>query len=888
MKTPHDPTTALAAHYRIERELGMGGMATVYLAEDLKHKRHVAVKVLKPELAAVLGAERFVQEITTTAALQHPHILPLFDSGEADGFLYYVMPFIDGETLRSKLDRETQLGIEESVRIATAVADALDYAHRHGVIHRDIKPENILLHEGRPMVADFGIALALSAAAGGRMTETGLSLGTPHYMSPEQATAEKEISARSDVYSLASVLYEMLTGNPPHTGASAQQIIMKIITETAPLVNTVRKSVPANVAAAIAKALEKLPADRFDSASAFARALGDTHFVSRATSAAESARTRYVSHRAIPTMLAVALALMTAVAAWGFLRPSVPAPAARYALAFAEDQAPDPDGFALATSDGSRLIYRGPSTSMGLTQLWVKKRDELAATALPGTEVPSAAALSADDAWLLYTQGVFLRKVPIAGGTPTLVAENASNLPGSVTWLADGSMVYVTNDATKLMRVPGKVGPGKVVWSSDSLILRSVTPFPDGQRVMLSACRRPCDKSDVYAVDLETATGQLVIPGATYARYLEAGQVVYVTRENTVLVAPFDARSLTLRGTPVVMMDSVVSMASTPFFTVSSGGTLVMRRGVAVEQQRYELVWVDRAGHETQVDSNFTFRLTAFAGNFGWSLSPDGTHLAIGMNTSSGDDIWTKTLPRGPVSRVTSGPRPATRPRWTADGRSILAVSDGAIILHHADGTGPDSVLWRGHADEALLSPDGKWLVIRMGAKTAVTGGRDVYGLRLGGDTTLTPLLNAPYDEYAMALSPDGKWLAYESNETGREEVFVRPFPNTNDGKVPVSSNGGASPLWSRDGRELFFVRGHNAMMSASITPGATIRVGEPHVLFESGTLAERGVSWYTPWDVAPDGRFMLVRSVHAKGKVSTPLTIMENWLDDANARVRR
>ncbi|MEO7520177.1 MAG: serine/threonine-protein kinase, partial [Gemmatimonas sp.] len=202
-------TTALADSYRIERELGQGGMATVYLAEDLKHKRRVALKVLKPELAAVLGAERFIQEITTTASLQHPHILPLFDSGTADGFLYYVMPFIDGETLRDRLNRETQLAVEDAVRITREVADALQHAHTHGIVHRDIKPENILLHDGRPMVADFGIALAVSAAAGGRMTETGLSLGTPHYMSPEQATAEKEISARSDVYSLGSVLYEM-------------------------------------------------------------------------------------------------------------------------------------------------------------------------------------------------------------------------------------------------------------------------------------------------------------------------------------------------------------------------------------------------------------------------------------------------------------------------------------------------------------------------------------------------------------------------------------------------------------------------------------------------------------------------------------------------------
>src|ERR1041385_2166436 len=224
-------SVALAGRYRIERELGAGGMATVYLAADLKHDRKVAIKVLKPELAAVLGAARFVVEIKTTAALQHPHILPLFDSGEADGLLYYVMPYVQGETIREKLNRETQFGVDEAVRVAREVADALDYAHRHGVIHRDIKPENILLHDGRAMVMDFGIALAVSAAAGGRMTETGLSLGTPHYMSPEQATAEREITARSDVYSLASVLYEMLAGDPPFTASSAQAVIMKIITK---------------------------------------------------------------------------------------------------------------------------------------------------------------------------------------------------------------------------------------------------------------------------------------------------------------------------------------------------------------------------------------------------------------------------------------------------------------------------------------------------------------------------------------------------------------------------------------------------------------------------------------------------------------------------------
>jgi serine/threonine protein kinase len=203
---------ALSGHYRLEDEIGAGGMATVYLAQDLRHDRRVAVKVLRPELAAVIGAERFLAEIKLTANLQHPHILPLFDSGEADSFLFYVMPYVEGESLRDRLRREKQLPVDDAVRIATEVASALDYAHRHGVIHRDIKPENILLHDGRALVADFGIALAASKAGGNRMTETGMSLGTPHYMSPEQAMGEREITARSDVYALGAVLYELLSG----------------------------------------------------------------------------------------------------------------------------------------------------------------------------------------------------------------------------------------------------------------------------------------------------------------------------------------------------------------------------------------------------------------------------------------------------------------------------------------------------------------------------------------------------------------------------------------------------------------------------------------------------------------------------------------------------
>jgi TolB-like protein/tetratricopeptide (TPR) repeat protein len=265
--------SALADRYRIERELGRGGMATVYLAHDLKHDRKVAIKVLRPELAAVLGAERFLAEIRVTANLQHPNLLPLFESGEAGSFLYYVMPYVEGETLRARLERERQLPVDETIRLVTLLGNALAYAHAHGVIHRDLKPENILLQSGQPVIADFGIALAVAQAGGPRVTETGLSVGTPHYMSPEQAAAERVIDARSDQYALAAVTYEMLSGEPPHTGPTAQAVIARLMTEQVRSLRATRPGVPVEVDRAVARALAKSPADRFGSVAAFVAAL---------------------------------------------------------------------------------------------------------------------------------------------------------------------------------------------------------------------------------------------------------------------------------------------------------------------------------------------------------------------------------------------------------------------------------------------------------------------------------------------------------------------------------------------------------------------------------------------------------------------------------------
>ena len=545
------------------------------------------------------------------------------------------------------------------------MADALDYAHRHGVIHRDIKPENILLHDGRPMVADFGIALALSAAAGGRMTETGMSLGTPHYMSPEQATAEKEITARSDVYSLGSVLYEMLTGNPPHTGASAQQIIMKIVTEEAAPVTKMRKSVPQNVADAVAKSLEKLPADRFENAKVFAEALGNPtfHTVEGATGAAWVG-TDGVSRRAFGVLAALA-ALLLAVGSWGWLRPRPGAPVIRYRLAL-----PPSQGMVIGTQtpvpapDGSFLIYVGPGPNGD--QLWMKPRDSYSALPIPGTVGAQTFAISPDSKWIaLAASGQLERSRSKAARRFPWSATFVGGVFG-VAWLDDGSIIYVTRGADALMRVPDDGGTPSLVWHSDSMISLLPNPLPSGRGAVFESCLPGCNEPQLWVVDLQTDSARLLLRGASAGMFVKTGHLVYSSDRGGLFAVPFDLGRLTIAGTPMPLGEQLTTAGGLQLFNISTAGTLIMEIGQGnVTGRTFEMVWVDRGGRETPVDTSWTFQLTALANNHGWALSPDGYRLAVGVSTGADDDIWVKPLPRGAPYRVSFDPQPDMRPHWT-------------------------------------------------------------------------------------------------------------------------------------------------------------------------------------------------------------------------------
>jgi Tol biopolymer transport system component len=877
--------TALAGRYRIERHLGAGGMATVYLAEDLKHDRKVALKVLKPELAAVLGAERFVVEIKTTASLQHPHILPLFDSGTADGFLYYVMPFIEGETLRDKLNRETQLGVEEAVRMTREVADALDYAHRRGIIHRDIKPENILLHDGRPMVADFGIALAVSAAAGGRMTETGLSLGTPHYMSPEQATADKEITGRSDVYSLASVSYEMLAGQPPHLGGSAQQIIMKIIAEPVDAVTRYRKAVPPNVAEALAKALEKLPADRFATAKEFSDALGSSTFATiRHDTAVALAATTARKSRGVAAMALAIAVLTTIVGAWGWLRPSEEAPPVvlRYVDGLLKDSllTTNRRDFALS-ADGRRMAFvAGADPLRG--HLLVRHRDQLAATTVPGSDRAATAFFSPDGMRLgfitvTYPGSGSLKVSALDGSPPKTIAERVSWF--TATWESDG-FIYVQKSGTSMIsRV--REGGGELTPFTTLDTVRGETAhrtpksMHDGRRIMFVAVTSDSG-GQVAIADLATGAHRFIGMRAYAVWYATSGHLLYISESGMLMAVPFDAQRERIAGDPEIVAEGFLTTAGIDL-DLSANGTL-MYVASSEATQPDEILWLNRDGS--------VIPGPAWTADFAdLALSPDGEQLVAGIRQRGVVELWVRHVQTGSMTRLTfEADGSSTEPAWTNDGKSLAFVQGTGthkrLSQRRADGSTAAAQLAAITADFQDIA----WT--NAGHLLAVVGSsenRDIVRIKPGSDTTVEKVLDSRFNEATPALSPNGQWLAYVSNESGVFEVYVRPYADPLANRVKVSTEGGSKPQWSATGRELYFVRQavstqdssrqNAAIMTVDVRPGGTFVATAPRTLFNHN----RQIDYF---GVTPDGkRFVIVTPTAQRQTERRPeVVIIENW----------
>ena len=882
--------SALADRYRLDREVGAGGMATVYLAEDVRHDRRVALKVLRPELSAVIGAERFLAEIKLTANLQHPHILPLFDSGEADGYLFYVMPFVEGETLRDRLNREKQLPVPDAIRIATEVASALDYAHRHGVVHRDIKPENILLHDGQALVDDFGIALAAIKASGARMTETGMSLGTPHYMSPEQAMGEREITARSDVYAIGAVLYEMLTGDPPFTGSTAQAIVARVVTETPRPLHAQRHTIPPHIEAAVLTALEKLPADRFASAAEFADALKGRSVsgVSTATTVrvpAAAPAARRINGLTIGALAVAAIA--TAVAAWSWLRPQPAAPVNRYSLLLRPTEALRPSAIAgnvAISPDGNRIAYIGPAE--GGTRLWLREHDKLRPIPISGTEGALSPFFSPDGNQLAFiVTGRSLRIAPLGGGPPITLVDTLNSSGGD--WGTDGYIYIETNAGLGRIRATGGGLENLYKLSEERHEIGAEYPnvMPNGKGLVFRRrlAGQSANEFDIMAMTLPGGTPRPLLKGI-YAHYAKSGHLLVVSGDGKLLAVPFDPKKMVLTGPPVAVLDGM--LRSGPFelnMAVSDNGTLVYTSGGSAATNA--IWWVNRDGTAAPVDTSWHPQGTISS----VALSPDAKSLAVTVLKGTAQDIWVKQIPTGPFSRVTFGDTAHFRGAWTGDGRSVVYISDlgagaGEPVLRRADGTGAPEVLLRSKSvsfGQAVPTRDGRWLVLRR--STAEQGAGDLYAVKIG-DTTLVPLVTTPAVEMSPAVSPDGRWLAYSSDESGTAEVYVRPFPDAATARWQVSSNGGTNPVWSRDGRELFYLSGRGEMASVPIKPGPTFNPGEPTPLFSVGPFTVNGNAGV--FDVSPDGkRFLMIRPVAGLGE--TELVVVQNWFEELKQRAK-
>jgi Tol biopolymer transport system component len=865
---------ALADRYAIERELGAGGMATVYLAHDVRHDRKVALKVLRPELSAILGGERFLHEIKTTANLQHPHILSLFDSGEADGTVFYVMPYVEGESLRERLSREKQLPVDEAVRIAREVADALQYAHEQGIVHRDIKPENILLHGGHAMVADFGIALAASRSDGGsRMTETGMSLGTPHYMSPEQAMGEREITPRADIYALGCVLYEMLTGEPPFTGPTAQAIIARVMTEEPRSLTLQRRTIPPHVEAAVHTALQKLPADRFATAAQFAAGLLSEGAGDRVAGRATAARRVPVTTmsrglRAAPWVLAIAALGLFALER---ARPApAPPPLARFQLRLTPPVAMTVLGQPFGMSrDGSQIVYVGDGP--GGYQLYRRGLADLSSVLVTGSLGAHSPFFSPDGRYVAFVIGTRLVKVAVSGSAPLNITEVGTVFRGG-SWNDSDTILYADERGLHLVAAAG--GTSRAVAAPDPAsrdTYRWPEWLPGGRTALFGIHDGTVDRpaaillpaGEIRRFDLIGGNPHVVRGEYLLLTIIEAVSSG-VTTGSLVAVA-FDPHRLAVAGAPFAVADSVQVGVNSRVakMAVSRDGAMVFGAGTL---EPFTLTLVGRDGRAREAGAPPRFYNSV-------RLSPDGRRIAAQIN-SLGSDIWVFDLVSRTLTRLTFDGT-TNRPMWMPDGRSIVyergSVDAQDLARVAADGSTPAEALVGGPGDQTTgsVTPDGRTLIIR---ELPPNGRRRISVVHLDSAVREPrPIIAGNFDAFAPSLSPDGRWLAYVSDESGRNEVYVRPFPAPG-GRWQISRDGGTEPLWTSGGREIVF-RAGNAMLSAQVQAGATFTPGEVRQLFT--TRSPLGINSHN-YDVSRDGRtFAMAQPLDRDDQA---LVVMLNW----------
>ncbi|MGH7680543.1 MAG: protein kinase domain-containing protein [Candidatus Eiseniibacteriota bacterium] len=875
--------------YEILEVLGAGGMGEVYRAKDTRLDRTVAVKVLLGDLSASPEIRaRFEREARAASSLNHPNICAIYDVGHQDGVDYIVMEHLEGENLAARINRGA-LPAEELLRIAIQVADALDKAHRQGLIHRDLKPANIMLTKSGAKLLDFGLARATGLASNlselsrsptmsRPLTTEGTIVGTFQYIAPEVLEGA-EADARSDIFAFGATLFEMATGKRAFEGKSQASVIAAILERVPPPISTIQPLAPPALERLVQQCMAKDPDDRRQT---MHDVLLELKWISEGGSKAGlpvtvGARRRGSTRLAwILAGAATVAAAALSVALWmgrspkpDTVRFDVPAPKGVVEI-----------GTPKISPDGRTLAFNARD-SAGVFRIWVRPMNALNALPLLGTEGTRRPFWSPDSRTIAFFAGGKLRKISAGGGPAQTICESTGGADGS--WSPDGVILFDGGTRDSVSRVPaagGTPAPASYIDRAKGEVGHAWPQFlPDGKHFLYLALGARPESTFIKVGSIDSKKSSIVAMGAfSRVEYAHPGYLIFA-RERALMAQPFDTRTFKLTGEPFPVADEVFSdagFAGNADFSASRTGVLALRGGTPDEGKR--LTWVDRSGNE---------RGTLGAmGDYGeLALSPDGGHVAVMIGSwSTLRDLWVVERARGISTRFTFDEALEGWPVWSPDGTRIAFSSnksgDFAVYVKRADGVG----------DAEQVSPPGRpagpWDWSRDGRyiACAVDGGVtrwDVDALPLEGDKKMIPVATSQFAELAPQFSPDGRWMAYSSGESGRREIYIRPFPGPG-GKWQVSTQGGVHPKWRRDGKELYFLTPDGNMMAADITAGTGIQSGTPRVLFRTGA-PEPEVNGPC-YAVSADGQQFLIRK-SISGVTVSPTTVVLNWAAGLGAK---
>ncbi len=878
--------------YEVLAPLGAGGMGEVYRASDTKLKREVALKVLPEAFASdAQRMARFEREAQLLASLNHPNIAAIYGLEESSGIRALVMELVEGPTLAERI-APGPVPLEEALPIAKQIAEALEFAHEHGIIHRDLKPANIkFTKDGAVKVLDFGLAKAMegevseadisnSPTMSMAATRVGVILGTAAYMSPEQAKG-KSVDRRADIWAFGCVLYEMLTGKAVFSGETASEILAAVILKE-PRWDAVPAEIPSRLRQLLERCLRKDPKTRL-------RDIGDARIMleeilsgaadsSVSASAAEVSSLRARASRRGIAAGALIIVLGAAVLGLGWREWRDRQPALRPVVRF--ELAPPP-GTSFASADypkmafspaGDRLMFAAGSGTA--TKLYVRPLDQTEARLVPGAEGATSLFVSPDGKWVAFTAGGKLKKVSVEGGSPI---ELTSTGWGGGCWLPDGAIVFTQAYNSGLWKLaPGGGTPTKLTEPDKSRAeLAHWWPqlLPDGKTLLFTNFSTPVDRAHIEVQSLETGKRKTVLEGAVYARYVNTGHLLFV-RGETILAVPFDADRLEVTGPAVPVVEDVAYLPQNGAaqFAVSENGSLAYVKASAVRSELH-VVTVDRKGNVKQIPSG----LHQF---FDPRLSPEGQRLALAGREGGGPpEIWLLDLARGTSTRLTFGPASNQSPVWTPDGKHIVYLSERPVFDLYwkpSDGSGSEELLAASQQDKLpnSVSPDGKIVLLSMSDPKS---GSDLWTLSLDGKREMKPWRQTPFNERAPVFSLDGRWVAYQSDESGKFEVYLQAFEG--GARWQVSSEGGVEPRWARNARELFFRSGRKLMSVAVQSTGTTPSLGNPAVLFEGDFLFSVGSG--SGYDVSPDGRQFYFIETGKSGGDSVKMNVVLNWTEE-------